>query len=613
MQNISQAARLFISLGQFYWGKDKNKPAQFNPSQTINALKKEFASLKLDKDDIILIASAFYHKMNEERNISAMDVLGDLSKTAIEKLSNLDRIRTLILKRVFEPDEKKYRRRDSQSHKVELQIDRINVLEINIRLHPQFMGRLLGEKAEDPDDIETPYKDNKEYLQDWFSYVDVLRGYNCGRQSGWDEESLMVDLVNLSLWEKRLAVRTQNTEITFPFQEMVEYYELDHNEQVILIHMLKEELNSQPCSVKELLEVISEDKFDHHRHTRYFERDATLIKHNLIEISERLYFKSNRGEIQLFPDVSSRILRATPKNDEERIVEIIRGDDIFTVMDPKQGIDQLVLLPALKETLATAITQCGNDVGNTLHKWGLDNGIFGKDGREFHGYKPSILLLFYGPPGTGKTFAAGAVAKALGKKLLVTDISQVLSSWVGESEKNVRSIFSQYERIVKMTENPPVLLLNECDQFLGARGKAERSVDKMYNQMQNLFLEAFECFQGALIATTNLLDNLDSAFSRRFTLKLEFPLPDAEARRKLWEIHLPATIPLADDVDCEELSRAYALSGGQIAVVVKNAAVEAAQDTAGRLTGVLLHKYAKLEAMTAFGGRKINKMGFNHE
>jgi Cdc6-like AAA superfamily ATPase len=378
------------------------------------------------------------------------------------------------------------------------------------------------------------------------------------------------------------------------------------------MYMLKEELRGDTCGREELLELISDDQFDRYRNARYLEKDSPLLRHALVETIENRMFIMQGREFHLASDVAPRILRAAPKTDAERIAEIIRSTDLLSLSSSRVDLGQLILPASVKEMLETAVTQCRDDVGRTLHQWGWDGGVFRSSPEDSRKYRPAMLLLFYGPPGTGKTFAAGAIAKSLGKDLLVTDVSRILSAWVGESEGNVRKLFAQYEQIVRRAENPPVLLLNECDQFLTARGKTDRSVDRRYNQMQNLFLEAFERLEGVLIATTNLRDNLDPAFSRRFHLKLEFPVPDAASRRKLWDLHLLPTLPCDPALDRDRLAERFTLTGGQIAVVVKNAAVEAAQQATRRrrITQALLEKYAQLEQGTAFGASSGARIGF---
>ena len=219
--------------------------------------------------------------------------------------------------------------------------------------------------------------------------------------------------------------------------------------------------------------------------------------------------------------------------------------------------------------------------GNTsrlLHEWGIKgSNLYQSEKVKRKRRNHPVTMLFYGAPGTGKTLTANAVAYTLKKELLTFDCSKILDLYVGESEKNVRKIFDNYREISKGMKNPPVLLLNEADQFLHRRINATRSVDNMYNQMQNIFLEQLERFEGILIATTNLIENLDSAFSRRFHHKIEFRRPETGERFKLWQVHIPEKAPLSDDVDLQDLAIHYNLSGGQIALVVKNAAVRAAR------------------------------------
>ena len=120
------------------------------------------------------------------------------------------------------------------------------------------------------------------------------------------------------------------------------------------------------------------------------------------------------------------------------------------------------------------------------------------------------------------------------------------------------------------------MLLNEADQFLSGRSTGSGTgSDKMHNQMQNIFLEQIEKFDGILIATTNLLENLDKAFSRRFNYKIEFIKPNKKQRVELWKKLLPSNLPLDQDFDIDNLA-SYELTGGQIELVIKNTAYKIA-------------------------------------
>ena len=210
--------------------------------------------------------------------------------------------------------------------------------------------------------------------------------------------------------------------------------------------------------------------------------------------------------------------------------------------------------------------QMDKKVVSRLVEWGIKTKKQGVDAR----------IIFYGPPGTGKTMTAYSLAKSLKRQVLSFDCSKILSMYVGESEKNVRKIFDTYKELTEKTKTEPVLLLNEADQFLSARSSGPGgSADQMHNQMQNIFLEQIEEFKGVLIATTNLLENIDSAFSRRFNYKIEFKRPDRKQRRVLWEKMLPFKAPFEEGFDVEKLAE-YDLSGGQINLVIKNTAFNVA-------------------------------------
>ncbi len=141
------------------------------------------------------------------------------------------------------------------------------------------------------------------------------------------------------------------------------------------------------------------------------------------------------------------------------------------------------------------------------------------------GLPPGLTVLLHGAPGTGKTVAALNLAHAGGRPVLQVDMSQVRDKYVGESEKNVSAVFRRWREYRKKDGPAPLLLLNEADALVGRRVAVGHSVDQMHNIMQNVLLEELERFDGILVATTNLLDNIDAAFDRRFLFKLRFDPP----------------------------------------------------------------------------------------
>ena len=267
-------------------------------------------------------------------------------------------------------------------------------------------------------------------------------------------------------------------------------------------------------------------------------------------------------------DILYKIIHPNKEKRKKRVKldMIIKEQDIFELIEPKTSLDDVVLSQKTREVLNNILKQMDKKVQNLLKEWGI------KEKRKSIDAK----LIFYGPPGTGKTMTAVSFGKSLKKKILSFDCSKILSMYVGESEKNVRKIFDTYYDIKEKTKSEPVLLLNEADQFLSARSTGiGSSADKMHNQMQNIFLEQIEKFEGILIATTNLLENIDPAFSRRFDYKIAFEKPNFKERVKLWQKMLPKNAQYEENFNIETLAK-YDLTGGQINIIIKNTALRVA-------------------------------------
>ena len=189
---------------------------------------------------------------------------------------------------------------------------------------------------------------------------------------------------------------------------------------------------------------------------------------------------------------------------------------------------------------------------------------------EESGFRCGFTCLFYGAPGTGKTETVLQLARQTGRDIMQVNVSQIKSCWVGESEKNIKSLFDTYREKVKKNETTPILLFNEADAIINKRQEgAERAVDKMENSIQNIILQEMENLDGILIATTNLAQNMDKAFERRFLYKIKFEKPTLEARMHIWH----EMIPTLSDADTKILAEKYDFSGGQIENIARHNAI----------------------------------------
>ena len=176
------------------------------------------------------------------------------------------------------------------------------------------------------------------------------------------------------------------------------------------------------------------------------------------------------------------------------------------------------------------------------------------------GLRSGFCCLFYGPAGTGKTETVMQIAKETGRDIFIVDMSRLKSKWVGDSEKNIKQLFRTYKNIAKESELAPILLFNEADAIFGKRIREESSTDKMNNAIQNIILQEMETLDGIMIATTNLTENFDSAFERRFLYKILFKTPETGVKAKIWKSMVDE---LSDD-EATRLASDYGFTGGQI-------------------------------------------------
>lgn len=187
------------------------------------------------------------------------------------------------------------------------------------------------------------------------------------------------------------------------------------------------------------------------------------------------------------------------------------------------------------------------------------------------GLRTGFCCLFYGAPGTGKTETVLQIARRTGREIIRVDLSSQKSMWVGESEKNIERIFADYREKLSQSELAPILLFNEADAIFSKRHVGVSSeVEQMANTMQNILLQNMENFEGILIATTNLADNFDPAFHRRFLYRIEFKSPSAEVRKQIWRSMLPDM----DESNIKAMAERFSISGGQIENAVRKMMIE---------------------------------------
>ncbi|EAL0503403.1 ATP-binding protein [Campylobacter jejuni] len=409
------------------------------------------------------------------------------------------------------------------------------------------------------------YADYLEYLKDEFARIQLYERLSFIQKSAYNSEIKN----QIKLYEKHIKERLKKSKFYNVLADIFKEYNLEHKEQIIFLALLKEEyaLSNESSISREmnsLLSLISENDLERHKNKKLLQENAPLL--NLIEYDEYLNaFGDISKSFFIIDEILQRIINFESKQSKKiKIESVLKDQDIFELIEPSTDINDIIMPENTKELLENILKQQDKKVLERLHSWGI------KSNKNIE-----AKIIFYGPAGTGKTMSALAMAKSMKKSVLSFDCSKILSKWVGESEQNVRKIFDTYKNIVQTCKQSPILLLNEADQFLSTRVDGNSGSDKMHNQMQNIFLEQIERFSGVIIATTNFLESLDSAFSRRFDYKIEFKKPDFKDRLKIWEKFLPKKALFEKDFDINILSN-YELSGAQILMVVKNTALKVA-------------------------------------
>ncbi len=217
--------------------------------------------------------------------------------------------------------------------------------------------------------------------------------------------------------------------------------------------------------------------------------------------------------------------------------------------------EALVMTPALRDELQMLYLRC-------CHRDHLVTGLGLSATVRYH---PGVRSLFVGASGTGKTLAAGWLATKLGMPLYRVDLASITSKYIGETEKNLSQLLARAEQA------EVVLLFDEADSLFGKRTDVQQANDRFANAQTNYLLQRIESFDGITLLTSNSRSRFDSAFSRRLDMIIEFPLPQAEERRSLWQSHLGDHHLTQSQLN--QLSASVDLSGGNIRNAVLAAAV----------------------------------------
>lgn len=252
-------------------------------------------------------------------------------------------------------------------------------------------------------------------------------------------------------------------------------------------------------------------------------------------------------------------------------------------IEPVFTLEEVVLPPDRKEQLIEIVDQIRLS-GQVLDGWKF---------REKLPYGRGVAALFFGASGTGKTMAAMGIAQRLGIQILRLELSRIVSKYIGDTEKNLDSVFTDAQR------SGAAILIDEADALLGKRSEVKDAHDRYANIEVAYLLQRMEAYEGLAILTTNMRKNLDPAFLRRLRFMVDFPRPDVGAREKIWRQCLPYESHQLSDADFRQLARKLDLTGGQIRQITLRGAFIAA--AAGSRIGLDHIAHAASAELTKLG------------
>lgn len=291
-------------------------------------------------------------------------------------------------------------------------------------------------------------------------------------------------------------------------------------------------------------------------------------------LSQSVLFTSGIVELELVP-VGEPIMSGRLVLEEEFTALFVMG----TIVKPKMSSNFPAAIIETQLEWEDLILQ--EDVINEIMEiqtWLDHSSMLMNDWGLASKLKPGYRVMFYGPPGTGKTLTASLLGKYTGRDVYRVDLSMVVSKYIGETEKNLSRLFD------KAKNKDWILFFDEADSVFGKRTSVRDAHDKYANQEVSYLLQRIEAHPGLVILASNLRNNMDVAFTRRFQTIVEFQSPGINERIRLWENNLPKQLPLEDDVSLDNLSRKYELTGANIVNVVQYACLRTAEAGASTMS-----------------------------
>lgn len=443
-------------------------------------------------------------------------------------------------------------------------------------------------------DWMSPKKDPKLYpLTDYQLTIKLIRSVLTGKMENFDSPEIKTSFQLITRFQSKIADRSSHR---ITYKQFIEWTaDLINNHPNIELADFIIKMNMQPEDATHFMFIclqhyLGNDKCDY----------DSIIR-ELSPSKEEQYQLRNSYKAGTNFLLTSGLLKESLDND------FFSGTTYFLTEKAVQAFDKnAVVKNKLTEGMLKQIEPSGivekklifdkneQQMVNKLHNMMSQNNFFNLTERlQSQGMKKGISVLLYGHPGTGKTETVLQLGKNSNRFVLLADASKVRSKWVGETAKNVKALFDEYRKALKDFEQTPILLFNEADAIIGKRHNVTDRGDQESNTMQNILLEELENFEGIFIATTNLVDNLDKAFDRRFLYKIRFDKPGPQTVSQIWKTKFPEVKTSVIKNICAKVT----LSGGQIENIRKKIAVDTLLDEKIKLNEAYLMQLAEQELM----------------
>lgn len=346
------------------------------------------------------------------------------------------------------------------------------------------------------------------------------------------------------MWREFSDIEKKNS--TIEFLKEVKRMIPDRSERILFIHLCNEYYtgNINLELIPKIRLITPDERHQLELRLTISNGNSHLVEQGLLEIRET-FFRSEI-EVRLSPKAVELLFKDNKKLiaglRKEKSTDLISSKEIkhkklFYNQDEKEKLNfvEQLISKGNYSSLIKQLERSGNNTG--------------------------IAMLFSGLPGTGKTESVYQIARNTGRDICQVNISDTKSKWFGESERLIKEVFDRYLNLCKDVETKPILLFNEADGIFSTRKKiGDSNVDQTENAIQNIILQEMEDLKGILIATTNMTQNLDKAFDRRFLYKIQFEKPGFEARFHIWKDKIPSL----REVTAQRLAEIHDLSGGQI-------------------------------------------------